>query len=75
LNTPKLEPIDPEQERREAQPAMRARMALIVDLAKSEAWRLIGEREQGHALLEPHVWPVDRQTANAATPLTSAARS
>jgi hypothetical protein len=53
-----LAPIDLERERREAQPAMRARMALIVDLAKSEAWRLIGERNKGYALLEPHVWAV-----------------
>jgi hypothetical protein len=53
----RLAPIVLERERQEVQPAVQARMALIVDLAKSEAWRLIGERQKGYALLEPHVWP------------------
>ena len=43
--------------RREAEPALRAELALVVDLSKAEALRLIGEEQQGYALVGRHVWP------------------
>jgi len=55
-------PTDPPQLdlvdlREGATSAIEQEVALIVALAKAEAWRLIGEREKASELMAPFVWP------------------
>lgn len=51
-----VQPIDLAQLRAQAERAIHAEVALTVDLAKAQAWELIGEREKGYPLVERHVW-------------------
>jgi hypothetical protein len=53
---PRLEPLDFGILRAAARAAIAAEVALPVDLAKAEAFDLIGERKQGEALVARHVW-------------------
>jgi hypothetical protein len=57
LLPPLVEPLDLEQVRRDVQAQVTAEVALVVDLAKAAALRLIGEREASYVLVERHVWP------------------
>src|SRR5579871_4862436 len=51
-------PLDLDQVRAEAAPAIEAEVTLQVDMAKAEALTLIGERDQSFPLVARHVWPV-----------------
>jgi hypothetical protein len=49
--------IDLTPARAEAEAEAEETLAIEVDLAKSAAWRLVGEQERGYPLVERHVWP------------------
>jgi hypothetical protein len=49
--------IDLTRARAEAETEAEETVAIEVDLAKSAAWRLVGEQERGYPLVERHVFP------------------
>jgi hypothetical protein len=53
---PKLPaPIEAATARRNAEPAAKAHIALLVDMARSQACEIMGERKRGLAYIERHL--------------------